>query len=49
MAMISCPHAALVFINPRTAELFQLTFAAKGGGGLLQPPLDFGLPDRMSS
>ena len=34
--------------NPRTAELFQLTFAAKGR--LLQPPtLDFGLPDRISS
>ena len=33
--------------NPRTAKLFQLTFAAKGGG-LLQPPLDFGLPDRIS-
>ena len=30
-------------INPRTAKLFQLTFAAKGGGGL-QPPLDFVFP-----
>ena len=29
-------------INPRTAKLFQLTFAAKGGGeGLLQPPPGF--------
>ena len=35
-------------VNPRTAELFQLPFAAKRG--LLQPsPLDFGLPDRISS
>ena len=32
-------------LNPRTGKLFQLTFAAKGG--LLQPPLDFGLPDRI--
>ena len=34
-------------LNPRTAELFQLTFAAKGG--CCNPPLDFGLPDRISS
>ena len=24
--------------NPRTAKLFQLTFAAKGGGGCCNPP-----------
>ena len=25
-------------LNPRTAKLFQLTFAAKGGGGCCNPP-----------
>ena len=37
------------YLNPRTAKLFQLTFAAKEGGLLQPPPLDFGLPDRISS
>ena len=40
-ATITSRSAVRIWINPRTAELFQLTFAAKGGGLLLlllQPP-----------
>ena len=33
----SCVYLLRFHFNPRTAKLFQLTFAARGGG-LLQPP-----------
>ena len=36
-ALYTVQYACCQWINPRTAKLFQLTFAAKGGG-LLQPP-----------
>ena len=42
-------HIRHSLLNPRTAKLFQLTFAAKGGVVATPLPLDFGLPDRISS